>query len=623
MLRKLPAALAAGALAISTLGISLAVVATSASPAAAIGPVAVTSHPQSPAFSPSWPHTTQDLAAPDPDVVRFGNSYFAYTTGTTWGNHIGVLRSSVPNRGFNTLTGNQFGSSAFPSIPAGQSVRPWQTNSTQNAPGVFKVGSRYIMYYTAQAVAGHGGHYCLSRATASKPAGPFVDQSSGPWLCMDNLGGVIDPSPYVDGHGRPWLVFKTYDLVEHGSQPSQIFVIKLTPDGLSPAGSPISILNQNTLSSPYETAENPQMLYVQGKYMLLFSRGGWATSSYRQGYATCNGPVGPCRESQAAFLTSYGRVLGPGGGTIFSDKAGRRWIAYQGWNGTPGCTGAQGAACARKLYVASISLGSATKPPPPPPPAPKCHAHVPIAGYRLVATDGGIFAFGNQQFCGSTGAIRLNRPIIGMARTANGGGYWLLASDGGIFNFGNAHFYGSAGGVHAATPFVDMVSTPSGRGYWIANSNGSVYAYGDAKNHGSAAGRPLATPIAAMASTPTGRGYWLATRGGQILPFGDARSFGSTGALNNPILDMTRTRSGHGYWLLGSDGGIFTFGDAHFYGSTGGIHLNQPIVGMEVTPSGKGYWLVARDGGIFTFGDAKFQGSTGGIHLNQPIVGMA
>ena len=308
MFRKLPAALAASALVVS-----LAVV--GASPASALGPITVTSHPQTPAFSPSWPHTTRDLNAADPDVVRFGSSYFAYTTGTTWGNHIGILRSSAPNRGFGTITGNQFGSSAFPSTPAGQSVRPWQVNSTQNAPGVFKVGARYVMYYTAQAVSGHNGHYCLSRATASKPSGPFVDNSSGPWLCMDALGGVIDPSPYIDNVGRPWLVFKTYDLVEHGSEPSQIFVIKLTPDGLNPAGAPISILNQNTLSSPFETAENPQMLFVKGQYVLLFSRGGWATSSYRQGLATCNGPVGPCHESQAAFLTSYGSVLGPGGGT--------------------------------------------------------------------------------------------------------------------------------------------------------------------------------------------------------------------------------------------------------------------------------------------------------------------
>src|SRR5262249_61456267 len=54
-------------------------------------------------------------------------------------------------------------------------------------------------------------------------------------------------------------------------------------------------------------------------------------------------------------------------------------------------------------------------------------------GYRLVAADGGIFAFGDAPFLGSTGSIKLNRPIVGMAPTPSGNGYWLVASDGGIF----------------------------------------------------------------------------------------------------------------------------------------------------------------------------------------------
>ena len=36
----------------------------------------------------------------------------------------------------------------------------------------------------------------------------------------------------------------------------------------------------------------------------------------------------------------------------------------------------------------------------------------------------------------------MNRPIVGIA-VPSGRGYWLVASDGGIFSFGDAHFYGS------------------------------------------------------------------------------------------------------------------------------------------------------------------------------------
>ena len=60
--------------------------------------------------------------------------------------------------------------------------------------------------------------------------------------------------------------------------------------------------------------------------------------------------------------------------------------------------------------------------------------------YWLVASDGGIFSFGDAGFHGSTGAIKLNKPIMGMASTHHGDGYWLVASDGGIFSFGDATF---------------------------------------------------------------------------------------------------------------------------------------------------------------------------------------
>ena len=66
------------------------------------------------------------------------------------------------------------------------------------------------------------------------------------------------------------------------------------------------------------------------------------------------------------------------------------------------------------------------------------------AGYWLVAADGGIFAFGDAAFHGSTGSLTLNKPIVGMAATPDGGGYWLVAADGGIFPGGTAPFHGSA-----------------------------------------------------------------------------------------------------------------------------------------------------------------------------------
>ncbi|MGH9179500.1 MAG: hypothetical protein ACRD0N_13225 [Acidimicrobiales bacterium] len=246
-------------------------------------------------------------------------------------------------------------------------------------------------------------------------------------------------------------------------------------------------------------------------------------------------------------------------------------------------------------------------------------------GYRLVAQDGGIFAFGGAGFFGSTGAIRLAQPVVGMANTPSNVGYWLVAGDGGIFAFGDAQFYGSTGAMRLAQPVVGMAPTPSGKGYWLVARDGGIFAFGDAQFYGSTGGMRLAQPIVGMARTPSGRGYWLVAADGGVFAFGDAVFRGSTGGtrLAQPVVGMASTPSGNGYWLVARDGGIFAFGDATFLGSTGGIRLASPVVGMDATGSGQGYHLTAADGGVFAFGDAVFGGSTGGTRLAQPVVGIA
>ena len=146
------------------------------------------------------------------------------------------------------------------------------------------------------------------------------------------------------------------------------------------------------------------------------------------------------------------------------------------------------------------------------------------AGYWLVASDGGVFAYGEARFFGSTGAIRLARPIVGMASTPSGQGYWLVASDGGVFAFGDARFAGSTGAIALASPIVGMA--PAGpSAYWMVAADGGVFAFGGAPYHGSAAGQ--GRRIRGMAVSPGARGYWLATDDGEPIAFGQAPDDGS------------------------------------------------------------------------------------------------
>jgi hypothetical protein len=128
-------------------------------------------------------------------------------------------------------------------------------------------------------------------------------------------------------------------------------------------------------------------------------------------------------------------------------------------------------------------------------------AAVPIAqGYWTVATDGGVFTFGQKRFYGSTGSTTLNRPIVGMATTPDQQGYWLVASDGGIFAFGDARFYGSTGAMTLNRPIVGMAATPDGKGYWLDASDGGIFAFGDARFYGSMGGHPLNAPMTGLAT---------------------------------------------------------------------------------------------------------------------------
>ena len=77
-------------------------------------------------------------------------------------------------------------------------------------------------------------------------------------------------------------------------------------------------------------------------------------------------------------------------------------------------------------------------------------------GYWLVASDGGIFNYGDAGFDGSAGSIALDKPDRRHAATPGGGGYWLVASDGGIFSYGDAVFNGSTGGLALDAPIVAM-----------------------------------------------------------------------------------------------------------------------------------------------------------------------
>ena len=215
-------------------------------------------------------------------------------------------------------------------------------------------------------------------------------------------------------------------------------------------------------------------------------------------------------------------------------------------------------------------------------PPPVTRPSTPAHGYWLVGSDGGIFSFGSAQFYGSTGSLKLQRPVVGIVPTKDDAGYWLDASDGGVFSFGDTQFYGSIPGLglnpagsglpnSLDAPIVGMVPSNDDGGYFMVASDGGVFAFGDAHFAGSCPGIGGCSGAAvAVMPDASGNGYWLVTKTGNVYTFGDAANYGAPGNTGSPVTSAVRTPDGHGYWILTANGTVYNYGDAANDGDAAG-----------------------------------------------------
>lgn len=306
------------------------------------------------------PRTEPASAAPldfaDPFVLRDGEAYYAFATGAR-GVHIQTARSR--NHASWTLLGD-----ALPRLGLWADDDPEFTW----APSVLPRQRRYVLYYTARHRA--SGYQCISRAVADAPAGPYVDDSSSPFVCdIDRSGsadaaerrcGSIDPSPFVDANGRAYLLWKSDENSPACHAPPRLWSQPLTEDGMSTAGDRAMLL---AMDQPWEAPiiEGPSMLRRGEGYYLFYSANWYDGANYAIGYATCAGPSGPCTKvtKNGPLLKSDGAVLGPGGQEFFTDPEDRMWMAYHAWT-APHAAYASGGA--RSLRIAPVTFeGGAPK----------------------------------------------------------------------------------------------------------------------------------------------------------------------------------------------------------------------------------------------------------------------
>jgi hypothetical protein len=213
-----------------------------------------------------------------------------------------------------------------------------------------------------------------------------------------------------------------------------------------------------------------------------------------------------------------------------------------------------------------------------------------------------------------------------------------VASDGGVFSFGDANYYGSIPGLGIApddstlrpsldAPIVGIVPSYDGRGYFLLANDGGVFAFGDAKFEGSCPGIGGCPGggIADVMTDSTGNGYWVVSYAGNVEAFGDAINYGGAAKYLNEVtgevISAVSTPSGHGYWILFLNGEVYTFGDAGYFGSPSGqILFSNPASAIFATSDGGGYWVTTASGAVYAYGDAPYDGGASSLHLNEPIV---
>ena len=201
---------------------------------------------------------------------------------------------------------------------------------------------------------------CIGVAEAKDPLGPFVDSRPEPIVCQTDLGGSIDPDPFRDADGKLYLYFKNDGNRVHAR--TSLWGQPLAPDGLSVAGQATELVKDDQAWEE-RVVEAPSMVRSPAGYELFFSGGffGWnpdegGLSPYAMGYASCSGPLGPCKVApDNPLLHSFndrdaGCLSGPGHQSIF-EVGTRTFMSFHAWEASSSCRKVDDN---RYLYVAPI-----------------------------------------------------------------------------------------------------------------------------------------------------------------------------------------------------------------------------------------------------------------------------
>jgi arabinan endo-1,5-alpha-L-arabinosidase len=226
-----------------------------------------------------------------------------------------------------------------------QTPKGWNNGANTDiwAPSMLVSNGTYYQYYSIPYLPSTGAEAVIGVATSTSPAGPWTDKgfvtkswtststqpASGFWATSDN---AIDPAPFKDASGNWWMAW--------GSWTDGTHLMQLDPSTGLQSKTNTTVYTLAQRGNPSAGEEGPFIYYYNGYYYYfapinLCCNG--TTSTYRTIVGRSTSVTGPYVDRGGVALTAgggtillstHGNIIGPGGGSVFTDAGNNNAPTY-------------------------------------------------------------------------------------------------------------------------------------------------------------------------------------------------------------------------------------------------------------------------------------------------------
>jgi hypothetical protein len=211
----------------------------------------------------------------DPEVAHFGDQYWVYpTTSAPYDEQTSFDAFSSPDLVHWTKHARVLDSRSV----------SWARRAMW-APSVVEKDGKYWFFFAANDIQDDTQVGGIGVAVGDSPAGPFADHLGKPLVgAFHNGAQPIDCQAFEDVDGRFYLVYGGWGHCNIARLARDFRSIESLDDG-----------TQFKEITPNGYVEGPYLLVHEGKYVLMWSEGGWTGPDYSVAYAVADSPLGPFR----------------------------------------------------------------------------------------------------------------------------------------------------------------------------------------------------------------------------------------------------------------------------------------------------------------------------------------